>query len=209
MQTSTLTLRDRQRLKVLKDIHEATAQLLLEFGWTATTVDMISARAGVSCRTFFSHYPTKEDAALGLRPLYLPESAVTVFQTSTDDLFERTVVLTLATLRSAVPEDGQGERRAHLLSTLPELRVRMRNFSASAGDLIEPIVIQELITSADARGRPAKLEPEDSALVLRMLAGTVIRYAFAKDPSSLSVDNPAQLIAAVSTFREVITTYHD
>lgn len=209
VQTLTPSLRDRQRLKVLKDIHDATASLLLECGWTATTIDMIATKAGVSTRTFFNHYPTKEDAALGLRPLYLPDDAVFAFTSSTEDLLERTVILTLAILRSAVPNDGQGERRAHLLNTLPELRVRMRNFSASAGELIEPVLIKELTKAATARDGSAQADLQDCALALRMLAGTVIRYAFAKDPTSLSADNPAQLIAAVSTFREVARPHND
>ncbi len=209
MQTLDSSLRTRQRLSALTDIHEAAATLLLEFGWTATTIGMIAAKAGVSSRTFFNHYPTKEDAALGLRPLYLPDEALAEFASSDTDLFERTVILTLATLRSAVPEDGLGERRAQLLNTLPELRVRMKNFSASAGNLIEPILVAELTKAQKSAGASAHPSLSDSAMALRMLAGTVIRYAFAKDPTSLSADHPAQLLAAVSTFREATKTHHD
>ena len=39
--------------------------LAREGGLAAATVEAITERAGVSRRTFFNYYPTKEDALLG------------------------------------------------------------------------------------------------------------------------------------------------
>ncbi|MBN6190786.1 TetR/AcrR family transcriptional regulator [Microbacterium sp. K35] len=46
-------------------IETAAVRLALEKGPAALTVDEICAAAGVKQRTFFNHFPTKEDALLG------------------------------------------------------------------------------------------------------------------------------------------------
>ncbi|GAA1489464.1 TetR/AcrR family transcriptional regulator [Brachybacterium sacelli] len=58
-----LGLRERRRRQTLADIHDAAMELFETKGVAATTVDEIAAAAGVSPRTFFRHYPTKESAA--------------------------------------------------------------------------------------------------------------------------------------------------
>lgn len=58
-------LRERKREQTANAIHVAAAELVLDHGLEATTIDAISERAGVSTRTFFNYYPGKEDAVLG------------------------------------------------------------------------------------------------------------------------------------------------
>lgn len=57
-------LRTRRRLETQGLIHQAAVDLFEAQGVKATTVEDISARAGVSSRTFFRHFATKEQAAL-------------------------------------------------------------------------------------------------------------------------------------------------
>lgn len=45
---------------------DAAQALVAEHGLDAVTVEMISAKAGVSARTFFNYFETKDDAVLGL-----------------------------------------------------------------------------------------------------------------------------------------------
>lgn len=198
-----MRLRERQRLEVASAIHDATAELLLEHGWTATTVDMIAAKAGVSSRTFFNYFTTKEDAALGLRPLHVPEQARRAFLDGSDDLFDRAVRLTMEVIRTAAPDDGLGERRSELIRVLPELRSRLKHFATAAGELIEPILVEDLTGAASSSESSDLQRIHDAAMALRMLAGTVIRFAFAKDPAALSTTTTSSLTAAIKTFREV------
>ena len=46
-------------------IEDAALDLALERGYEQVTVDMICEQVGVTQRTFFNHFPTKDDALLG------------------------------------------------------------------------------------------------------------------------------------------------
>jgi len=65
-ETSEPGLRERKRAQTAEAIHVAAAELALERGLDATTIDAISERADVSTRTFFNYFPSKEDAVLGI-----------------------------------------------------------------------------------------------------------------------------------------------
>jgi AcrR family transcriptional regulator len=63
-------LRARRRRETRQAIHVAALRLVDRDGLAQVTVDMISAEAGVSPRTFFNYFPTKESAlAVGPPPL--------------------------------------------------------------------------------------------------------------------------------------------
>ncbi len=57
-------LRTRRRLETQEEIHRAAVDLFEAQGVKATTVEEIAARAGVSSRTFFRHFASKEQAVL-------------------------------------------------------------------------------------------------------------------------------------------------
>jgi AcrR family transcriptional regulator len=57
-------LRTRRRLETQEEIHRAAVDLFEAQGVKATTVEQIAARAGVSSRTFFRHFASKEQAVL-------------------------------------------------------------------------------------------------------------------------------------------------
>lgn len=203
MKQKPIGLRERQRLEVTAAIHDAAAELLLDNGWTATTTDMIAAKAGISSRTFFNHFATKEDAALGLRQLHVPDDAHNAFLASDADLLERTVMLTMSVLRTMTPDDGLDRRRATLVRTVPELRTRIKYFSVTAGELIEPILVEELEQNQQIG---ESTDAQDAATALRMLSGTVIRFALTQDSGALSATPDSTLRTTIETFRKVIKT---
>ena len=57
-------LRARRRDATRLEIHEAAVQLFERNGFDETTVDEIATAAGVSPRTFFRYFPTKEECVL-------------------------------------------------------------------------------------------------------------------------------------------------
>ncbi|WP_346769337.1 TetR family transcriptional regulator [Planctomonas sp. JC2975] len=58
-------VRERKRLATRNAIQHAVLTLSLERGFDGVTVEEISHAAGVSPRTFFNYFPTKEAAVLG------------------------------------------------------------------------------------------------------------------------------------------------
>ncbi|GAA3389680.1 TetR family transcriptional regulator [Streptomyces roseoviridis] len=87
--TPALSLAERKRLLVATELTESALQLLALKGFDAVTVDEIATDAGVSKRTFFRYFASKEDvvvqflsgmgadihAALAARPAGEPPSA--------------------------------------------------------------------------------------------------------------------------------------
>lgn len=54
-------LREQRRLRIRQDIQDAALDLCAQFGFHAVRVEDIAQRAGVSSRTLFRYFPTKED----------------------------------------------------------------------------------------------------------------------------------------------------
>lgn len=57
-------LRERKKRETRHALHAAALRLARERGWSATGVGDIAAAAGVSTRTFFGYYATKDDVLL-------------------------------------------------------------------------------------------------------------------------------------------------
>ena len=58
-----LGLRERRRRETQREVSDAALALFERKGVASTTVDEIARAAGISARTFFRYYATKEDAA--------------------------------------------------------------------------------------------------------------------------------------------------
>ncbi|WBB96439.1 TetR family transcriptional regulator [Solwaraspora sp. WMMA2080] len=58
-------LRERTRRAVQRDITEAALQLFVSRGYDATTIDDIAAAVGMSQRSVFRYFATKEDIVVG------------------------------------------------------------------------------------------------------------------------------------------------
>lgn len=172
---------------------------MLENGWAATTIESIAARAGVSTRTFFNYFPSKEDAVLGIQALELPDSALAEFESSDADIFERAVHLMMAVVRTSSPDDELRQKRKALLREIPELKVRWKAIGPEAGKLIEPVLAQAFMDSPEMDE-----DPHDFAQVLLLITGAIINFAFTKNPDAFSTQREVSLMQATATFRKVM-----
>lgn len=68
MATTELGRRDRKKLATYQSLRSAALRLVAERGLHQVTVEDIAEAADVSVRTFFNHFPSKEDAIVGLDP---------------------------------------------------------------------------------------------------------------------------------------------
>lgn len=64
-------LRERRRRQTSADIRDAAVRLASERGFDKVTIEQICAEAGISTRTFFNYFPTKE-SAIAYGPSDLP-----------------------------------------------------------------------------------------------------------------------------------------
>lgn len=179
--------------------------MALEEGLTKATVEAIAEAAGISKRTFFNYFATKEDAIMGTQPPTLPDEAVAAFHAdSQDDLFGRTVRLMVAVIRSMFPEASQQARRKELKNKYPEL-ARTVFLHVSASELLVESILMDRYDDADPEfARAGVPSGRDGAKALLMLAGTAMRFAFSRNPSAVSAGETKAVDESIEIFREAI-----
>jgi AcrR family transcriptional regulator len=64
-ETTPQSIRERTRRIAQTELTVVAQDLFLEHGYEDTTVDQIAAAAGMSKRTFFRYFPSKEDLVIG------------------------------------------------------------------------------------------------------------------------------------------------
>lgn|SRR5215217_1041254 len=66
-ETSEMGLRERKRIETAKRIEAASIRLFLAKGIDGTTIDEIAVAAGISRRTFFHYFKSKDDIMLAMQ----------------------------------------------------------------------------------------------------------------------------------------------
>lgn len=84
-------LRERKKQLTRRELHRAALEVAHEHGVAATTVDAVAARAGVSTRTFFNYFATKDDALLGNDPSMEERARALVLEAPHDEPLRRVV----------------------------------------------------------------------------------------------------------------------
>ncbi|WP_241386228.1 TetR family transcriptional regulator [Rhodococcus sp. CH91] len=138
-------LRARRRLDTRYEIHRAALDLFEERGVRETTVAQIADRAGVSSRTFFRYFTSKEQAALpGQRRLFSMIERLDVTGAEPAEILHAIERATEKVVgRGSDPELEEHRRVALLLAAHPELQaLAAAQEKALAGRLRERIAEQ-------------------------------------------------------------------
>lgn len=201
VQTVEPSLRQRQRLETLRDLHLAASELAEEGGPAATTVDAIADRAGVSRRTFFNYFASKEDAILGLVPPRIPDEVLEnpLGEAADSDDLQRAVHLLVATARASRMTVGGYARRRELVGRFPELNHRLKRQAQEIQDL----VLEEL-TGQDSRLGEHVEGPLDRTRALVLMAAAIIRFAYESDPRTLEEESLSSFDTSISVFRSLL-----
>jgi AcrR family transcriptional regulator len=156
-------LRERKKAGTRLAIARAALRLAVEHGPDAVTVDAIADEAGVSPRTVFNYFATKEEAIVGFDPHRSVEIADAVRDRPAREApltAVRTVFIDIAT---ATPEAAELARaRVALIREYPELH---RSYLASTSSLENELV--------DAIAQRTGLDPERSSYP-RLVVSTAI-----------------------------------
>ncbi|MFF3029505.1 TetR family transcriptional regulator [Streptomyces rubiginosohelvolus] len=161
-----VTMAQRKRQLVSDELTEAALQLMAQEGFDAVTVDAIAAAAGVSKRTFFRYFASKEDvvvqfladmgagmhAELAARPVAEPPSTA----------LRHAVWVAMAACADGTEHSGRALRVVQLILRTPALRARFLEHQAQWRDDL-----------AVETARRRRLDPETD-LYPRLAAGAAL-----------------------------------
>ncbi|WP_209372449.1 TetR/AcrR family transcriptional regulator [Brevibacterium renqingii] len=120
------SLRSKKARLTRSALHEAAITRVLEDGLACATVATIAADAGVSTRTFFNYFETKEDAIVGLGT-----------EASVDEGLAEDYVNSTAGLDTLAEDTARFVREALLIGSVdPELPARRRRLFALYPELV-------------------------------------------------------------------------
>src|SRR5947209_7835608 len=131
-------LRERQREQTHLAIRRAALDLVERHGLAALTVQEISRQAGVSPRTFFNHYRSKEEALIPDLPPFRPEAEQAFLDAAEPDLLTALETLLAGHVLDTHDDDGDPGSVGRLVEANPELLPRsLAVYEAFQGKLLE------------------------------------------------------------------------
>lgn len=180
------SLREQKKLRTREALARAAIRLFSERGYDETTVEEIASEAGVSERTYFRYFRSKEDVIFfdsdELTETYR-ESLATRFPGET--LVDRVRRASRDVLRVMGYEHPHYDVRVgRLLLEVPALSARMGALDAQREDILAPVIAEEY-----------GLQPEDPRA--QLAAGAVVGSIRAMRRRWLyagGVDRPADLL---------------
>lgn len=198
--TETTSLRERKKAETWHAIHDAAAELALDDDTRHVTVEAIASEAGISQRTFFNYFPTKEDAILGVRTPTVPELPADFLDE--EGLIQRTTDLLLVVGRSTYAE-GDAERRNRLFEKFPHLLLRRREMMIEGEDLVYQAIAAAM---AEHPGWSEGLNGhsvESAARMLTMAAGVPLRYLIVSGGMPGARLEPDSLTTALDLYQDL------
>ena len=165
-----LGLREQKKRQTRMAMHRAALELVVEHGLSAVTAQKIAERAGVSTRTFFNHWVTKESAILGVIGDE-GKRAVTSLRDKLEVMPVRDAMR--AMMREAIAnipvDQGLRELKKQVMEQEPALHlVNSGNLQAMQTELVE--VLEQALEGEFAR---------DHAVILVQVSFALTRSAFA------------------------------
>lgn len=164
-------LRERKKTERRDALVARTRAQVLEHGLDAVTVEDVCAAVGVSPRTFFNYFATKEDALLGEVPRCPDEDMRRQFTEGgpTGDFVEDLITMLIAFLVSTEDLDTQRDDmrlRKQLMDREPQLVPRMLA-------RFHTVEMELAATIAERTGVPAE---DDRSVVVAAAAMAVMRH---------------------------------
>lgn len=173
-ETLPIPLRERRRAETWAEIHEAAALLAVERGIDHTTIEAIAGHAGVSARTFFNYFRSKEDAVLGLREPSLDRNLLSELSLE-QELLGQVSRLLLAVAQTALGSTDSARRRS-LMKDQPHLRQRQMEYMIKAEDMVRRGLADWLTENPGWPGSSTEFSAEEISRMLVMVGGVPVRF---------------------------------
>lgn len=193
-------LRERARRAIQTALSEAAQELFVAQGYEATTVDQIAAAAGISQRTFFRYFASKEDVVIGRYEMHIDDLVAALSSRPLDEPVWESLRRTFDVGVEYYADAHRLERAAAMLRIItssPTLHARY----LEKQERIEQALIDVLCARAAQRGE----QVEAGDILTRAIVGSAhaclnaaIRAAFlSNEPLSLA----SRLDAVMTTLR--------
>ena len=182
-------LRERKKRERREALVDATHALVREKGFDGVTIEEICARVGVSARTFFNYFRSKEDAVLGIESHEISDETAREFVTGgpTGDLMADITALVADVLERTMISADRVATAIELARQEPRLLAHhltwIEAHSARMNELIE-------------QRRAVQHFPYDSEL-LGILVMAVVRTSFLRWEASGSDGSPRDLFPRI------------
>jgi AcrR family transcriptional regulator len=154
------SLRDRLREQTASEIERAAMRLFAEHGYEATTTEQIAGEAGVSARTFFRYFPTKESVLFRDHAEKVRKFRRALEAGRPDDPPVQRITAAMIAVQRPDESSEIARARAELMTRIPELR----SHHASLVEAYESVI-------ADALAPPGS--PFEQRVRAHALAGAV------------------------------------
>ncbi|MEU7826415.1 TetR family transcriptional regulator [Catellatospora sp. NPDC049133] len=140
-----MTAWERQRAALRKEISAAACALFVEQGFEATTVDQIVETVGISRRSFFRYFGSKEDVLLGDLTARGDTVARALAQhPETEDPWEALRGAMLATQSETFNDPVADLAIARMMHQAPSLRARLFEKRQHWRDALVPLIAQRV-----------------------------------------------------------------
>jgi AcrR family transcriptional regulator len=193
-------LRERKRRETKRNIQLAVLRLAGEHGLDQVTVDDISREAGISPRTFFNYFATKEDSLAGDLPMVFDAETARAFEVPRpegDPLGELIEIMAEQADGDEVVDPELHQLRRRLVADYPQIvavkRDRVRAFEEAVGASVARRLAADAAMPAEAapgtaggstghpgaaRSAPDADEIAERARLISLLVLTVSRAAW-------------------------------
>jgi AcrR family transcriptional regulator len=161
MQRDPLPVRERTRRAVRGELAQLAVDLFVEKGYDETTIDDLAAAAGMSKRTFFRYFASKEELVMGKYEYFGEQLAEDLAARPADE----PVWVSLRQVFCRVVEYFESEARG---ATTVAMEKIVRDHPALNASYLERVSRMQELVLDEARtrtGRPDPADPRPAAIV--------------------------------------------
>lgn len=196
-----MSLRERKKAETWEAIHQEAARAVLDRGLEAVKVEEIAQAVGISPRTFFNYFPSKDHAVLGLKDPVVPQGAADRL-TPGPDLLLKAVELLDHVVRSARPTTEHSLRH-RLLAEHPQLMGLHKQSLHRTEDLVRTALLERLAETGSTQLQDNDDVPiTERVRMLVLVAGSILRFAWTGPDHVPGQDPTAQ------DLQRAVDTYH-
>jgi AcrR family transcriptional regulator len=154
----TSGLRERKKVATRLALHEAALRLVAERGADRVSIDDIAEQAGVSPRTFFNYFTSKDDALVGLDPDHATRLAADLAARPAGESAVQALRAVARAQATEMAEDPQlWPLRLQVVETNPTLVAKLAAAFSESDRVLATAIAERTGTRVDADALPMLL----------------------------------------------------